>query len=121
MAHACVDAKEIQMQRSFLPFLFLPTPAASRLLGRRGPDVALLALKAILTHHRSLEVAHQQVRFAGQDYAFSSHITAGGDLVVDLDVGKPGLEGRIVLESELRAANRVVRGIAQEYRRSKRR
>jgi hypothetical protein len=116
-----VDAKEIQMQRSFLPFLFLPTPAASRLLGRRGPDVALLALKAMLARHGSLEVAHQQVRFAGQDYAFSSHITAGGDLVIDLDVGEPGLENRIVLETELRTANRVVRGIAQEQRRAKQR
>lgn len=109
------------MQRSFLPFLFLPTPAASRLLGRRGPDVALLALRAILAHHRSLEVAHQQVRFAGHDFAFSSRITASGDLVVDLDVGRPGLEDRIVLESELRAAHRVVRGIAQEHRRAKQR
>lgn len=108
------------MQRSYLPFLFLPTPAASRLLGRRGPDVALRALRAVLAHHRSLEVAHQQVRYAGQDYAFSSRITAGGDLVIDLDVGDPALEGRIVLESELKAATRAVRGIAQEHRRSKR-
>jgi hypothetical protein len=119
MAHACVDAKEFQMQRSFLPFLFQPSPAASRLLGRRAPNAALLALKAILAHNRSLEVAHQQIRYAGRDFAFSSRVTAGGELVVDLDIGDPNLDGRIVLEEEFRAASRVVRGIAQEHRRSK--
>jgi hypothetical protein len=93
MAHARVLAKEIRMQRSFLPFLFLPSPAASRLLGRKSSDIALLALRAILAHNRSLEVAHQQIRFAGHDFAFSSRITASGDLVVDLDVGDPSLEG----------------------------
>ncbi len=107
------------MQRSFLPFLFLPSPAASRLLGSRAPNAALLALRAILAHKRSLEVAHQQIRFAGHDFAFSSRITASGDLVVDLDIGDPKFEDRIVLEDELRAATRTVRGIAQEHRRPK--
>jgi len=119
MAHACVDAKEIRMHRSFLPFLFQPSPAATRLLGRRCADAALLALRAILAHNRSLEVAHQQIRFGGHDFAFSSRITAGGDLVIDLDVGDPRLENRIVLEAELRAATRTVRGIEQEHRASK--
>jgi hypothetical protein len=116
-----VDAKEIQMHRSFLPFLYQLSAAASRLLGRRSADAALLALKAILAHNRSLEVAHQQIRFAGHDFAFSSRVTANGELMVELDVGEPALEGRIVLEAELRAATRAVRGIAQEHRQAKQR
>lgn len=100
------------MNRGFLPFLFLSTHAAGRLLGRNAATVAALALKAILSHHKSLEVAHQQIRFGGHDYAFSSRITAQGELVIELDVGDPRLGGRIVLEEELRAATRKVRGIA---------
>jgi hypothetical protein len=107
------------MNRGFLPFLFLYTHAAGQLLGRDGATVAALALKAILSHRKSLEVAHQQVRFRNHDFAFSSRITAQGELVVELDVGDPDLSERIVLEEELRAATRKVRGIADEARRQK--
>jgi hypothetical protein len=104
------------MNRGFLPFLFLCTHAAGRLLGRNGASVAALAAKAILSHRKSLEIAHQQVRFRGHDFAFSSRITAQGELVIELDVGDPSLGDRIVLEEELRTATRKVRGIAQEAR-----
>jgi len=105
------------MQRIFLPFLFLPSHAAQRLIGRDRDKVAVLALQAILRSHKSLEVAHQQIRYRGHHLAFSSRITAGGELVVELDVGDARLKDRLVLEEELRAAGRRVRGISSEGRR----
>ena len=107
------------MKRGFLPFLFLYTHAAGRLLGRDGASVAALAAKAIISHRKSLEIAHQQVRFRGHDFAFSSRITAQGELIIELDVGDPSLGDRIVLEEELRTATRKVRGIAEETRRQR--
>lgn len=103
--------------RAFLPFLFLPSHAVVHSLGRRAERAAVLALRAILQHHRQLEVAHQQILYAGQHLAFSSRITARGELVIELDVGDPRLEGRIILEEELRQAGRRVRGLASEGRR----
>ena len=102
------------MNRAFLPFLFLPSQAAQTLLGRDAGKVAVLALRAILQNNKSLEVAHQQIRFGAHDLAFSSRISAGGELVMDLDLGDARLAGRIVLEEELRRATRQVRGISPE-------
>jgi hypothetical protein len=109
------------MRRTALPFLFLPTHAAVSLLGRHTPEAAVLALKAIIGRHKTLEVAHQQISFRGHHFAFSSRVTSAGDLIVDLDVGDPRLSDRIVLEDELRTATRNVRGIASEERRRPRR
>jgi hypothetical protein len=114
MAHACEDAKEISMHRSALPFLFLPTHAASRLLGRHTAQAAVLALRAIIGRNKTLEVAHQQISFCGHELAFSSRVTEAGELIVDLDVGDPRLADRIVLEEELQVATRKVRGIEQK-------
>ena len=75
------------MNRSFLPFLFIPSHAAARVIGRERDKVAVLALQAILRNHRSLEVAHQQIRWRTHNLAFSSRITGGGELVVELDIG----------------------------------
>jgi hypothetical protein len=97
------------MTRSFLPFIFVPSNAAARLLGRDSGEVAVLALRAILRNHKGLEVAHQQIRYRGHHLAFSSRITAGGELVVELDIGDARLEDRIVLEDELRSAGRRVK------------
>lgn len=105
------------MNRIFLPFLFLPTHAAARLIGRERNTVAVLALQAILRSHKTLEVAHQQIRWREHHLAFSSRITARGEIVVELDVGDARLEDRLVLEEELRAAGRQVKGIAGERRR----
>ncbi len=101
------------MNRAFLPFLYVPSHQARALLGRRLDTVAVLALRAILEHRRSLEVAHQQIRFGGHDLAFSSRITGRGQLVVELDIGDPRLADRLVLEEEIRSAGRQVRGIAR--------
>lgn len=108
------------MRRSSLPFLFLPTHSASRLLGPQAAEAAVLALKAIIARNKSLEVAHQQISFCGHHLAFSSRVTVAGDLIVDLDIGQPGLADRIVLEHELRAATRQVRGVAPEWRKPRR-
>jgi hypothetical protein len=102
------------MHRSALPFLFLPTHAASRLLGPHTSAAAVLALRAIIGRNKSLEVAHQQISFCGHELAFSSRVTESGELIVDLDIGNPRLADRIVLEDELRAATHKVRGIEQK-------
>jgi hypothetical protein len=103
--------------RAFLPFHVALSHAVAEKLGRRAERAAVLALRAILRNHRQLEVAHQQIQFGGHHLAFSSRITARGDLVIELDLGDPRLEGRIVLEDELRQATRRVRGIAHDGRR----
>jgi hypothetical protein len=114
--HVC--EKEISMAyRAFLPFHVLPSHAVAEKLGRGTERAAVLALKAILQGHRQLEVAHQQIQFNGHRLAFSSRITARGDLVIELDLGDPRLEERIVLEDDLRQAHRRVRGIAGDARR----
>jgi hypothetical protein len=118
MAHArLLVCKGELMNRISLPFLFLPTHAAARLVGRERDTVAVLALRAILRSHKNLEVAHQQIRYREHHLAFSSRITAGGDLVVELDVGDERLADRLVLEDELRGAGRKMRGIGSDRRR----
>lgn len=102
------------MTRSFLPFLFLPSHAAAALVGRHRDKVAVLALQAVLRNRRSLEIAHQQIVWRGQALALSSRITQRGELVVELDVGDDRLADRLILEDELKAAQRNgMRGIAR--------
>jgi hypothetical protein len=118
MAHARLHGcKGDRMVRTFLPFLFLPSHAAARLIGRDGDRVAVLALRAILKSHKSMEVAHQQIVYRDHHLAFSSRITSGGDLVIEMDVGDARLEDRLVLEDELRVAGRKLRGIGPQARR----
>ena len=107
------------MNRAYLPFRFLPSRALVDLLGRDLREVAVLALRAVLKHSRGLEVAHQQVVFRDHHIALSTRVTAGGELIVDLDVGDPALAHRLVLEDELRQAgqrSRQRRGIALRQR-----
>ncbi|MET0539974.1 MAG: hypothetical protein ABWZ64_18860 [Xanthobacteraceae bacterium] len=77
----------------------------------------MLALKAILRNRRGIEVAHQQIKYRKHTLAFSSRVGREGDLIVDLDVGVPGLDNRLVLETDLRRAERAL----GEERRSERR
>ena len=95
------------MHRASLPILMRATPAAQKLLGANVPKVAVLAMRAILRHRRGIEIAHQQVRYGKHHFAFSSRIGRDGDLILDLDVGDPALEHRIVLETDLRSAERA--------------
>lgn len=79
------------MHRAHLPILLFASPAAQALLGRDVADVGVLALKAILRNRRGIEVAHQQIKYRKHTLAFSSRVGREGDLIVDLDVGVPGL------------------------------
>jgi hypothetical protein len=100
------------MQRAYFPIIFSASPAAVRRAGPGLHQAAVLALRAILKHSRSLEVAHQQIRFNGQDLAFCSRVSSRGDLIVELDVGDERLSGRIILEEEFSAAERKTRKIS---------
>jgi len=51
-------------------------------------------------------------------FAFSSRIGREGDIILDLDVGLPGLGKRLLLETELRRAERV---LGEERRNERRR
>ncbi len=97
--------------RAFLPFLFLPSHAVAHMLGRQAERAAVLALRAILQDHRQLEVAPADpFRRAPLDVFLAHHGAwgAGGRL----DIGDPRLEGRIILEDDLKNATRRVRGVA---------
>jgi hypothetical protein len=98
------------MKRAFFPIIYSASPAVTECLGPWLNRAAVLALRAILKNGRSLEVAHQQIRFVGQDLAFSSRISSHGELVVEFDLGDPRLADRIILEEDLRRAEHKVRG-----------
>jgi hypothetical protein len=104
------------MTRAYLPFYCVPTPAVHAAIGGNVQNVALAALKAILRRGKGLEVAHQQIVYAGHDLAFSARVTSNGDLVLTLDLGDPKLRHRIVLEADLRREARQVRGVARQGR-----
>jgi hypothetical protein len=109
---ACVSDKgENAMHRASLPILMTASPAARALLGGDLAKVAVLAIRAVLQHRKGIEVAHQQVRYRKHHLAFSSRIGRYGDLILELDVGDPGLSDRVILEADLRDAER--RRVAQ--------
>jgi hypothetical protein len=105
------------MKRAFFPIIYSASPAVAKRLGQELGRAAVLALRAVLKNGRSLEVAHQQIRFVGEDLAFSTRISGHGELVIEFDIGDPRLADRIVLEDDLRQAERKVRGIAAEEKR----
>jgi hypothetical protein len=109
------------MHRAHLPILLFASPAAQELLGREVADAGVLALKAILRNRRGIEVAHQQIKYRKHTLAFSSRVGREGDLIVDLDVGVPGLDNRLVLETDLRRAERALGEERRSERRRKRR
>ncbi len=94
------------MSYAFFPFGFYLSKAARDALGAEAHRVAVLALRAILKHGKSLVVAHQQIQYGGRGFAFCSRVTAGGQLFVELDVGDPRLSDVLILEEDLRKAER---------------
>jgi len=104
------------MDRGSFPFLIIPTHPVRKLLGNDLAKVAEAALRAILEHRKSLEVAHQQIKFRKHHVAFSSRISKWGDLVLELDVGNPQLGNVIVLEADLRRAESAARQGKRPYR-----
>lgn len=97
------------MVRSTFPVYIEPSQNVSVRLGNQIPQMALFAVREILKNSRGLEVACQQILYRGHCYALSSRITANGDLVLTIDVGDPRLQDRLILETELRRAEREAR------------
>lgn len=92
------------MQRNPFPIIVFPSAAVRRAVGPEVDTVAGLALKAILKGRRSIEIAHQQIKYRSHHLAFSSRIGIHGDLILELDIGDPRLADRVILESDLRKA-----------------
>ena len=99
------------MGYGFFPFGFYLSKAASDALGAQANRVAVLALRAILSHRKGLEVAHQQIRYCGRDFVFCSRITGKGQLVIELDIGDARLADLLILEDDLRSAERKSRDV----------
>ena len=106
------------MRAAHLPFIIVPTHQARNALGASLGKAAVLALRAILTHRKSLEVAHQQIRYGNHHLAFSSRVGSRGDLIVEIDLGDPGLDKRLFTEDELRRSEQQRRGNRKELARS---
>jgi hypothetical protein len=107
------------MSHGFFPFSFYLSRAASDALGADASRVAVLALRAIVRHKKSLEVAHQQIRYRGCDFAFCSRVAASGLLVLELDMGDSRFADVLILEDDLRKAERNAKALrgAERHRR----
>ena len=109
------------MNRADLPFVFFPSRAVVDLLGKDLKDLraaAVMAVRAVLRHRKSLEIAHQQIMWGEHHLAFSTRIGAAGDLIVELEVGDASLRGCIVLEDDFQKASTAarVKGAARSSR-----
>jgi hypothetical protein len=101
------------MARIHLPFHCVGTPDLMVRLGTDLTPVAQAATRALFRASGNLEIAHQQIVFAGIDVAFSARLNRDGDLVVTLGLGAPHLADRIVLEADLRRAHEALRSGAR--------
>ncbi len=108
------------MVRSNLPVYIEPSRKVSERLGSQISDVALLAIRAILKNRRGIEVAYQQILYRGHHLSLSSRITAAGDLAIAIDLGDPSLAERLILEDELRSAERRAREENRKVREAER-
>jgi hypothetical protein len=109
------------MQQRFPAHLvFRPSVAARKAAGSDLARVARLALAAILENGQTLEIAYQQIVFGKTHFALSSRLGVRGQLILELDLGDPQLAGRVILEDDLRRAERasgVIRPPGQGRRR----
>jgi hypothetical protein len=112
----CVSAKETGMVRSNLPVYIQPSKAVGDALGPDIAKVALLAIRSILKNRRGIEVACQQIEYQQHWFALSSRITVRGDLVINIEIGDPRLADRLILEDELRSAERQHRDRDRDVR-----
>lgn len=101
------------MHTAQFPFLVIASSEVRALLGPNLGKAAVLALRAILLNRKSLEIAHQQIRFGKHHLAISSRIGRKGDLILSLDVGDPRLSDRLILENDLRRAEQAARAHAR--------
>lgn len=109
------------MVRSDLPIYVYASQAARALIGPELERVARLAVKAIVSNRRTLEIAFQQIEYRKHWLALSSRVTSRGDIVVEVDVGDPSLGSRIILEDELRRAEGSSRQEARKVQEARRR
>ena len=105
------------MDRVSLPFLLISTPAARAAAGRDLHTVAVLAFRAILEKRAGIEVAHLQVRYRKHCFAVSSRIGRHGDMVLEIDVGNPALQDRVIFDADLRRAELQQRARERDTRR----
>jgi hypothetical protein len=96
------------MARANLPFFVHPTNAAREVLGPHLERAAVAAIRAVLKNRRSVDIAFQQIVYAGRHLALSSRVTSAGDLVVEIDLGDASLEGHVILQAEYEKAERKV-------------
>jgi len=111
------------MQRAFFPFRFVPSHGIVRVLGEDLHAVAIDALRAVIRHAKTLEVAHQQIEIHGHHVALSTRVTDTGELIVEFDLGDPALTDRLITEADFRRASeqaRVVAGLARQQQRRRR-
>jgi len=87
--------------------VFCPSVAVRKAAGADLGKVARLALEAVLKNGRCLEIAHQQITYGKSHFALSSRIGNRGQLILELDIGSPALANRIILEHDLRGAERA--------------
>jgi hypothetical protein len=97
-----------------LPF-YRHVRSARNLLGQNLPKATVLALQAILPRRKSLEVAHQQLRFGKHDLVFSSRIGSKGDLILQLDIGHPRVSERFILEGDPRPNSSKLGNLPHEH------
>lgn len=99
------------MARALFPFYCFASPAAAEIIGPDIASVAVIALRAVLGHEQGLAIAHQQMEWDGQVLAFSCRVGKAGDIVIEFDIGTPGLTSRVIREADLR---RQAERLAQE-------
>ncbi|MGD9884670.1 MAG: hypothetical protein AB7F22_15435 [Reyranella sp.] len=109
------------MQQRFpAQIVFRPSVAVRKAAGSGLGQLARLALAAILENGQTLEIAHQQIVFGKTHFALSSRLGNRGQLILELDLGHPSLACRVILEDDLRQAERasgVIRGPTRGRRR----
>lgn len=104
------------MARASFPYFLHATPAVRAALGANLDRAAIAAVRAILKTTGTVEIAFQQVTCGGLCLALSSRVTGSGDLVVEIDLGDPRLDGRVVLEADLVKAERKTREASRAER-----
>lgn len=104
------------MARALFPFYCYASPAAADIVGANITTVAVVALRAAVRQGRGLDIAHMQIEWGEHTLAFSSRIGKAGDVVVELEVGQPGLTDRLISEDEMRAG---IDRLREEHRRRK--
>lgn len=90
------------MARALFPFYCFASPAAAKVIGSDIASVAVIALRAVVGHGQGFAIAHQQMEWDGHVLAFSCRVGKSGDVVIEFEIGTPGLTSRVIREADLR-------------------